>query len=103
MCASEDSGEETLSALNLGMIAAYYSIQYTTIELFACSLTSSSKSKALLHILASAREFRELPMRFGEENKLEKLAKHVKFPMTSPVDYSQPHVKANVLLQVHFS
>ena len=32
-----------LTALNLGMIAAYYYIQYTTIELFANSVTAKTK------------------------------------------------------------
>ena len=34
-----------LSALNLGMIAAYYYISYTTLELFASSLTAKTKLK----------------------------------------------------------
>ena len=32
-----------LSALNLGMISAYYYLQYTTIELFANSVTAKTK------------------------------------------------------------
>ncbi|DBA02303.1 TPA: hypothetical protein N0F65_006178 [Lagenidium giganteum] len=99
----EEDGEEHLTPLNLGMIAAYYYIKYTTIELFACSLTAQSKMKALLTILASASEFSDLPSRFGEEERLEAIAKHLKFPIAANGDYSQPHVKANVLLQVHFS
>lgn len=100
----EEDDEESLAPLNLGMIAAYYYIKYTTIELFACSLTAQSKLKALLTILASATEFGELPSRFGEEERLASLAKHLKFPIsTGGGDYSQAHVKANVLLQVHFS
>ena len=35
-----------LEPLNLGMIAAYYYITYTTIELFASSLTAKTKTKA---------------------------------------------------------
>lgn len=99
----EEDDEERLTPLNLGMIAAYYYIKYTTIELFACSLTAQSKQKALLTILSSATEFSELPSRFGEEEKLAKLAKHLKFPIAAGGDYSQPHVKVNVLLQMHFS
>lgn len=100
----EGEGGERLAPLNLGMIAAYYYVKYTTIELFACSLTAQSKLKALLAILASATEFSDLPCRVGEEDRLEALAKHLKYPVaTSNGDYSPPHVKANVLLQVHFS
>jgi pre-mRNA-splicing helicase BRR2 len=35
--------EMDLSPLNLGMIASYYYITYTTIELFANSLTPKTK------------------------------------------------------------
>lgn len=39
-----------LEALNLGMIAAYYYITYTTIELFSKSITSKTKMKVCTHI-----------------------------------------------------
>ena len=42
-----------LSALNLGMIAAYYYISYTTIELFAASLTAKTKLKVGARSLAA--------------------------------------------------
>ncbi|GMF46792.1 unnamed protein product [Phytophthora fragariaefolia] len=99
----EGEGEERLVPLNLGMIAAYYYIKYTTIELFACSLKADSKVRALLTILSSATEFSDLPSRYGEDKKLEGLAKHLKFPVAAGGDYGQAHVKTNVLLQVHFS
>ncbi|KAE9318202.1 U5 small nuclear ribonucleoprotein helicase [Phytophthora fragariae] len=99
----ENEGEERLVPLNLGMIAAYYYIKYTTIELFACSLKADSKVRALLTILSSATEFSDLPSRFGEDKKLEGLAKHLKFSVAAGGDYGQAHVKTNVLLQVHFS
>ena len=52
-----------LEPLNLGMIAAYYYIAYTTIELFSASLTAKTKLKGLLDILAAASEFDDLPVR----------------------------------------
>lgn len=94
--------ELDLTPMNLGMISAYYYVKYTTIELFARSLGSTSKIKSLLDILSSATEFADIPMRHGEERALERLAKHLRLPLTS-TDYSQPHVKTNILLQVHFS
>ncbi|KAK6148524.1 hypothetical protein DH2020_019436 [Rehmannia glutinosa] len=59
--------EYLLSPLNLGMIASYYYISYTTIERFSSSLTSKTKLKGLLEILASASEYELLPIRPGEE------------------------------------
>ncbi|KAF1790439.1 Immunoglobulin E-set [Phytophthora cactorum] len=89
----ENEGEERLVPLNLGMIAAYYYI----------NLKADSKVRALLTILSSATEFSDLPSRYGEDKKLEGLAKHLKFPVAAGGDYGQAHVKTNVLLQVHFS
>jgi len=91
-----------LSPLNLGMIAAYYYISYTTIELFSSSLTAKTKLKGLLEILASASEYSHLPMRPGEEEAVRKLVMHQRFSMDKP-KFTDPHVKANALLQAHFS
>ena len=63
---SVDEEEDEIEALNLGIIAAYYYIQYTTIELLASSLTAKTKLKGLLEIVSSASEFDELPMRPGQ-------------------------------------
>lgn len=52
-----------LEALNLGMIAAYYYISYTTMELFSTSVTAKTKIKGLLEIITNASEFDELPVR----------------------------------------
>ena len=54
-----------LEALNLGMIAAYYYVAYTTIDLLATSLTAKTKLKGLLEIVAAASEFDDLPIRPG--------------------------------------
>ena len=54
-----------LEPLNLGMIAAYYYIAYTTIELLSSSLTPKTKLKGLLEIVSAASEFDALPMRPG--------------------------------------
>ncbi|XWS57030.1 hypothetical protein CRYUN_Cryun09bG0136600 [Craigia yunnanensis] len=91
-----------LSPLNLGMIASYYYISYTTIERFSSSLTSKSKMKGLLEILASASEYSHLPIRPGEEEVLRRLINHQRFSFENP-RCTDPHVKANALLQAHFS
>ncbi|KAF5753328.1 putative RNA helicase [Helianthus annuus] len=91
-----------LSPLNLGMIASYYYISYTTIERFSSSVTSKTKLKGLLEILSSASEYELLPVRPGEEELIRKLINHQRFSFENP-KYGDPHVKANVLLQAHFS
>ncbi|KAJ6676495.1 ATP-DEPENDENT RNA AND DNA HELICASE [Salix viminalis] len=91
-----------LSPLNLGMIASYYYISYTTIERFSSSLTPKTKMKGLLEILSSASEYAQLPIRPGEDEVLRRLINHQRFSFENP-RYADPHVKANVLLQAHFS
>ncbi|XP_050284269.1 DExH-box ATP-dependent RNA helicase DExH12-like [Quercus robur] len=91
-----------LSPLNLGMIASYYYISYTTIERFSSSLTSKTKMKGLLEILASATEYALLPIRPGEEEVVRRLINHQRFSFENP-KCTDPHVKANALLQAHFS
>ncbi|KAK1555940.1 hypothetical protein Q3G72_033688 [Acer saccharum] len=91
-----------LSPLNLGMIASYYYISYTTIERFSSSLTPKTKMKGLLEILASASEYAQLPVRPGEEDMVRRLINHQRFSFENP-RCTDPHVKANALLQAHFS
>ncbi|CAL8467727.1 g7265 [Coccomyxa elongata] len=91
-----------LEPLNLGMIAAYYYIAYTTIELLSSSLTAKTKLKGLLEILASASEFDDLPMRPGDEDSVRKLLLHAPLAVEAP-KWTDPHTKANALLQAHFS
>lgn len=42
-CIAIDEEEDTVEALNLGVIASYYHINYTTIELFSRSLTNKTR------------------------------------------------------------
>lgn len=97
-----------LGALNLGMIASHYYIHHSTIELFASSMTPRTKIRGLLDILSSASEFDTLPVRIDEETALKMLASRVPVPLTPsgggpPPSFSDPHVKAHLLLQSHLS
>ncbi|CAM8919119.1 unnamed protein product [Rhodiola kirilowii] len=91
-----------LSPLNLGMIASYYYISYTTIERFSSSLTAMTKMKGLLEILSSASEYSQLPVRPGEEDVIRRLMNHQRLSFDNQ-KCTDPHVKTNVLLQAHFS
>eukprot|EP00124_Ichthyophonus_hoferi_P001685 Ihof_evm4s95 gene=Ihof_evmTU4s95 len=93
--------EMDVAPLNLGMIAAYYYIQYTTIELFAMSLTQKTKLRGLIEIIANAAEFRSLPVRHREDRVLKQMADRL--PIKLENKFSDPHIKANLLLQAHFS
>ena len=100
-CVAVDD-EMDLSALNLGMIAAYYCVKYTTVELFASSVAKKSKIPALLEVVSNAAEFGDLAARHHETGVLEKLALHAKHKLPSG-GLAAPQAKANLLLQSHFS
>uniref|UniRef100_A0A914VRU7 SEC63 domain-containing protein n=1 Tax=Plectus sambesii TaxID=2011161 RepID=A0A914VRU7_9BILA len=88
--------------LNLGMIAAYYYISYTTIELFSMSLSAKTKIRGLIEIISSASEFEVVPIRHKEDSVLKQLADRVPNKALSQ-KYTDPHVKVNLLLQAHLS
>lgn len=99
--------EMDVQPLNLGMIASYYYINYTTIELFSLSLTSKTKIRGLLEIISSAAEYSDLCIRHREENIVKALAAKLphkpSVPSGGAIKYNDPHVKAHVLLQAHLS
>lgn len=118
-----------VSALNLGMISSYYDVTYTSIgecaanrlwnsywrteffvcwfvraELFATSLHAKVKTKGLLEILSNSTEFGRMIVRHHEGKMLESLAKHVPVAMPATMKrFSDVAIKANVLMQCHFS
>eukprot|EP00299_Pterocystis_sp_00344_P017283 c8663_g1_i1.p1 GENE.c8663_g1_i1~~c8663_g1_i1.p1 ORF type:complete len:1193 (-),score=289.98 c8663_g1_i1:9-3494(-) len=94
--------EMNLVPLNLGMIASYYYIKCTTLELFSKSLTEKTKLKGLMEILCTAIEFEAVPIRHQEDMALRQLAGHLPLRIEKP-KYTEPSTKANILLQAHFS
>ena len=93
--------EGEISPLNLGMIAAYYYIQYKTIDIIASSVTQKTKIRGVLEILSAAWEFADLPLRFKEEKTIKMLARTL--PHALPDVPYDAHMKTLVLLQCHFS
>jgi pre-mRNA-splicing helicase BRR2 len=89
--------------LNSGMIAAYYYINYTTIELFSMSLNEKTKMKGLIEIIASASEYEEIPLRHHEAAILKQLSSRVPVKLPSASKFNDPHVKTNLILQAHMS
>lgn len=93
--------------LNLGMIAAYYYINYTTIELFSLSLNNKTKIRGLLEIISSSAEYEDVVVRHHEDNILRSLSNRLPHKLTGTGDaapkYNDPHIKTNILLQAHLS
>lgn len=90
------------NALPLGIVAAYYNVNYVTADVFSMSLTEKTKLKGILEIVSAAQEFESVPLRHGEEEMLKKVYDRVPVK-ASEANYLSPHFKANVLLQAHFS
>eukprot|EP00118_Oscarella_pearsei_P003355 m.13994 g.13994 ORF g.13994 m.13994 type:complete len:2136 (+) comp25397_c0_seq1:78-6485(+) len=89
--------------LNLGMIAAYYYINYTTIELFSMSLNAKTKLRGLVEIVSSAAEYEGIPLRHHEEAILRQLTGRVPLRLPTGSKFNDSHIKTNLLLQAHLS
>lgn len=100
-CEMTEDGD--VSPLNLGMIAAYYYIQYTTIELVASSVTAKTKIRGVMEILSHASEFSSLQIRYGEEKALRILARGLTHRLPESAQFHESSTKALILLQCHFS
>ncbi|CAB3405618.1 unnamed protein product [Caenorhabditis bovis] len=100
-CIAIKDDMDTVS-LNLGMIAAYYYISYTTIELFSMSLQSKTKMRALVEIISNASEFSNVPMRHKEDIVLKQLADRLPGQLKNQ-KFTDPHVKVNLLIHAHLS
>lgn len=94
--------EMDVSALNLGMIAAYYNISYVTVEVYTLSLKERTKLKGLLEVVASSAEFESIPIRRHEDVILRRIYDRVPVKLDRP-DFEAPHFKTFLLLQAHFS
>ncbi|KDQ16775.1 hypothetical protein BOTBODRAFT_106485 [Botryobasidium botryosum FD-172 SS1] len=94
--------EMDVSALNLGMIAAYYNISYVTVEVYSMSLKERTKLKGLLEIVSSSAEFESIPIRRHEDVLLQRIYDRVPVKLDQ-ANYDSPHFKTFLLLQAHFS
>ncbi|KAL4073668.1 putative RNA helicase [Scleroderma citrinum] len=94
--------EMDVSALNLGMIAAYYNISYVTVEVYTLSLKERTKLKGLLEVVSSSAEFESIPIRRHEDVLLRRIYERVPVKLDR-ADFEAPHFKTFLLLQAHFS
>ncbi|KXN81364.1 hypothetical protein AN958_04751 [Leucoagaricus sp. SymC.cos] len=63
-----------VSALNLGMIAAYYNISYVTVKVYTLSFKERTKLKGLLEVVSSSAEFETIPIHCHEGVLLRRIA-----------------------------
>ncbi|KAL6995089.1 activating signal cointegrator 1 complex subunit, partial [Sarracenia purpurea var. burkii] len=103
----EDSGcvkmnEDSVEPMMLGSIASQYYLSYMTVSMFGSNIGPDTSLEVFLHILSGASEYDELPVRHNEENYNEALSEKVPY-MVDKNRLDDPHVKANLLFQAHFS
>ncbi|KAL5544599.1 hypothetical protein UlMin_008383 [Ulmus minor] len=103
----EDSGcikmnEDSVEPLMLGSIASQYYLSYMTVSMFGSNIGPDTSLEVFLHILSGASEYNELPVRHNEDIHNEDLSKKVRY-MVDKERFDDPHVKANLLFQAHFS
>ncbi|KAK3015087.1 hypothetical protein RJ639_006649 [Escallonia herrerae] len=103
----EDSGcikinEDSVESTMLGSIASQYYLKYMTVSMFGSNIGPETSLEVFLHILAGASEYDELPVRHNEENYNGALSEKVPY-MVDKNRLDDPHVKANLLFQAHFS
>ncbi|KAH9261270.1 hypothetical protein BASA81_000974 [Batrachochytrium salamandrivorans] len=105
LCLEEEEEEDVLKATSLGMIASFHDVKSNTMELFATSLDSFKEFKLtkLFDVVASASEFIPLvELHPREEFILEALARNsqcVSLPIPNPGQFTELHIKINLLLQ----
>nr|CAB3501610.1 unnamed protein product [Digitaria exilis] len=103
----EDSGcvrvdDHSVKYLILGKIASQYYLSYLTVSMFGSNIGPNTSLEAFVHILSAAAEFDELPVRHNEDNLNRTLSGNVPYPVDQH-RLDDPHVKANLLFQAHFS
>ncbi|XP_031489870.1 DExH-box ATP-dependent RNA helicase DExH14 isoform X2 [Nymphaea colorata] len=103
----EDSGcikinENNVEPLMLGTVASQYYLSYMTVSMFGSNIGPDTSLEVFLHILSGATEYDELPVRHNEENINKTLTEKVRY-LVDEQCLDDPHVKANLLFQSHFS
>lgn len=103
----EDSGcvkmsDDSVEPMMLGSIASQYYLRYMTVSMFGSNIGPDTPLEVFLKILSAASEYDELPVRHNEENYNEALSKRVRYAVDKN-RLDDPHVKANLLFQAHFS
>ncbi|KAK6925104.1 Helicase, C-terminal [Dillenia turbinata] len=100
----EDSGcikinDGCVESMMLGSIASQYYLSYMTVSMFASNIGPDTSLEVFLHVLSGASEYDEFPVRHNEERYNEALSEKVPY-MVDKNRLDDPHVKANLLLQV---
>ena len=101
-CVAVGEDEIELEPQVLGRIASYYYVSHMTVRLFSEKANPDATTADILKLLTDACEYNELPVRHNEELLNADLAKLVPLEV-NPYMLDDPHVKAFLLFQAHFT
>jgi activating signal cointegrator complex subunit 3 len=96
-----DAKSANLAITDLGRIASYYYLKYTTIEGFNSMLTPFLTELEAVHLLTSSSEFNQLKIRPEEISELDNLQKHCSIKIKTSAD--DPSGKVSILLQSYLN
>ena len=101
-CVQIAEDEMELEPQVLGKIASYYYVSHLTVRMFSQKAEPNATLADIMKLLTDATEYNELPVRHNEDALNADLAKLV--PMeVNQYTYDDPHTKALLLLQAHFT
>lgn len=96
-----DEDSNLVEPTELGKIASYFYIKYTTINIFHNELSASSSTIDIFRVFSLSDEFKYVNIRPEERKELKELYSKVPIPITQ--DIEDPLAKINVLLQAFIS
>ena len=100
---SDNEDEKTeISPLNGCLIANYYNVSYSTMEMLG-QLNEKARLKKILEIICLASEFEDVLIRDDEKALLFKLYNSLPLKWSFDVDFESPGLKVFILLQAYFS
>ena len=101
-CIQVAEDEMELEPQVLGRIASYYYVSHLTVRMFSQKAEPSASIADIMKLLTDATEYNELPVRHNEDTLNADLAKLVPIEVNQ-YTYDDPHTKAMLLLQAHFT
>jgi activating signal cointegrator complex subunit 3 len=86
----------------LGRIASFYYVSHHTVRLFQERAHTDATHSEILKLMTDVTEYNELPVRHNEDTLNADLAKLLPIAVNE-FTYDDPHTKAHLLLQAHFT
>ena len=104
-CVGVDDETDSLSPTAMGRVASAYYLKHLTMAVFSEGMHERMEVEELLHLLCSATEYDETPVRHNEDQVNVAFSEAIKAAGGWAVDkrsMDDPHTKVNLLLQAHF-